>query len=173
MINETEKTSKSAAFVTYTLKKCQTDKGFAARLKRADNPNTEFQSWEHLAAFHVNLEKEEERLPYALIAATIAKTKAEHNGRLALGQAIARCYDEGNNSDQAKAKLRRVLACNSVDELCRVLRPLLSLIESRLGAALNYEKTLSELLYFRHNAQAIKSRWAQDFYGRSNEGESA
>jgi CRISPR system Cascade subunit CasB len=124
MSNDARKVSKTEAFVKFTLEQCQKDKGIAAGLKRADNPNTEYQCWEHLAAFHIDLEKEFERLPYATIAAAIAKAKAEHDGNINIGRAIALCYEDGNNSDQAKAKLRRLLACESVDEVCRVYLPL-------------------------------------------------
>lgn len=173
MSDEVRKPSKSDAFVAFTIEQCQKDKGIAAGLKRADNPNTEYQCWEHLAAFHIDLEKEFERLPYATIAAAIAKAKAEHNGNIGIGRAIALCYEDGNASDQAKAKLRRLLACEAVDEVCRILRPLFSLIEAKVGLNLNYAQLLSDLLYFHSNPQRVKSRWAQDFYQRSNTEEAA
>jgi CRISPR system Cascade subunit CasB len=171
MSSEASKPGKSKAFVKFTVEQCQQNKGFAAALKRADNPATEYQCWEHLAAFHVDLEKDYLRLPYATIAAAIAKTKAEHNGSIGIGQAIAQCYEDGNNSDQAKAKLRRLLACESVDEVCRILRPLFSLIDAKAGANLNYAQLLSDLLYFHNNNQRVKTRWAQDFYYRATEEE--
>lgn len=173
MSDDARQPSRSEAFVTFTIEQCQKDKGIAAKLKRADNPNTEYRCWEHLAAFHIDLEKEFERLPYATIAAAIAKSKAEHNGNIGIGRAIALCYEDGNASDQAKAKLRRLLACEAVDEVCRILRPLLSLIEAKAGLNLNYAQLLSDLLYFHSNPQLIKSRWAQDFYQRSNTEEAA
>lgn len=170
---ETSKTEKSHNFVNATIEKCQKDKGLAAALKRADNPATEYQCWEHLAAFYIDLEKDYQRLPYATIAAAIAKAKAEHDGHITIGRGIAMCYPEDNNSDQAKAKLRRLLACESVEEVCRILRPLFSLIDAKAGVNLNYAQLLSDLLYFHNNSQRVKSRWAQDFYQRSNAEEAA
>lgn len=167
MSEELRKSNKAEAFVKFTIEQCKKDKGIAAGLKRADNPNTEYQCWEHLAAFNIDLVKEYERLPYASIAAAIAKAKAEHNGAIGIGRAIAMCYDDGNASDQAKAKLRRLLACEAVDEVCRILRPLFSLIDAKAGLTLNYAQLLSDLLFFHSNPQRIKSRWAQDFYQRS------
>ncbi len=165
--------SKGQAFVDYVINRCQTDKGLRAALTRADNPATEYQSWEVLAGFHVNLEYENQRLPYATIGAAIARAKAEKNGTTSIGQAIARCYEEGNASDQAKAKLRRLLACETVTEACRIVRPLLRLAESR-GVAVDYAALLNDLLWFGHaDSQArIKARWAQNFYGKkTTEGE--
>lgn len=170
--------NKSLAFVDYIINRCQADNGIRASLKRADNPATEYQSWEVLAGFNVDLDNENKRLPYATIAAAIARTKTEKNGAATIGQAIARCYEDGNakgnESDQAKAKLRRLLACDSVPETCRILRPLLKLIESKGNTALNYASLLDDLLWFgrEESQQRIKARWAQDFYGKSGQNES-
>ena len=163
---------KSLAFVDYIINRCQADNGLRAALKRADNPATEYQSWDVLAGFRVNLEYENQRLPHAAIAAAIARAKIEKNGALKIGQAIARCYEDGNASDQAKAKLRRLLACDSVPEACRILRPLFSLIESKGKTALDYANLLSDLLRFGHEDSRayIKARWAQDFYGKPTDG---
>lgn len=165
--------SKSLAFVDYIINRCQTSNGLRAALKRADNPATEYQSWEVLAGFHINLEYENQRLPYAAVAAAIARKNPANNGAVKIGQAIARCYEEGNASDQAKAKLRRLLACETTAETCRMLRPLFSLIEAKGSVALDYASLLDDLLWFSHeeSQNRIKARWAQGFYGKSSEGE--
>lgn len=169
---KTDAPRKSLAFVDYIIKRCQGDNGLRAALKRADNPATEYQSWEVLAGFKVDLEHESQRLPYATIGAAIAKAKAEKNGSAKIGQAIAHCYEDGNASDQAKAKLRRLLACDSVAEACRILRPLFSLIEAKGNNALDYASLLDDLLWFGHDdgQTRIKARWAQSFYGKAVEG---
>ena len=161
------------AFVDYIINRCQSSNGLRAALKRADNPATEYQSWEVLAGFNIDLEHESHRLPYATVAAAIARSKAERNGTSKIGQGIAHCYEDGNASDQAKAKLRRLLACDSVPEACRILRPLLSLIESKGNVALDYASLLDDLLWFGHDESQlrIKARWAQDFYAKSASGD--
>ncbi|MCG9063932.1 type I-E CRISPR-associated protein Cse2/CasB [Laribacter hongkongensis] len=159
-------TDKAASFVSHILARCQDDKGFAARLRRADNPATEYQSWDLLASFGIALEYEHPRLAYQTVAANIARTKITANGSLALGRAIAACYEDGNNSDQAKARLRRLLACDDVAELCRILRGQLSLIDSKAGHALDYQRLLRQLLAFHFDAQRVKAQWAQEFYGK-------
>ena len=161
--------SREARFVASVLQRTQQDKGLAARLRRADNPATEYQSWEFLADLGINLEHEAQRLPFAVVAAAMAKAKAAHNGNLKLGQAMAACYSDGAKSDQAKAKLRRVLACDDVPELCRILRPVLALIDSRVPQPLDYIRLLQQLHRFAWDAQKIKSQWAQEFYGRTVE----
>ncbi|SFH44820.1 CRISPR-associated protein, Cse2 family [Nitrosospira sp. Nsp14] len=165
--------SRSLAFVDYIINRCQADNGIRAALKRADNPATEYQSWEMLAGFRINLEYENQRLPHATVAAAIARAKIEKNGTANIGQAIAHCYEDGNASDQAKAKLRRLLACDSVPETCRILRPLLGLIESRGDIVPDYATLLNDLLRFGYDDSRahIKARWAQNFYGKQGNGE--
>lgn len=154
-------------FVNGVINVCAGNKGMAARLRRADNPATEYQSWELLAAYGIDLEQERERLPFVSVAAAVAKAKAERNGSLSLGRALAACYEQGNASDQAKARLRRLLACDDLAELCRILRPVLSLIDSRAGQGLDYVRLLKQLRRFPFNAQQVRAQWAQEFYGQS------
>jgi CRISPR system Cascade subunit CasB len=153
-------------FVNGVIQQCQQDKGLAARLRRADNPATEYQSWELLAAYGIDLEYEQQRLPFATVASVIAKTKPERNGALKLGQALAACYEDGQESSQAKTRLRRLLACDDLGELCRILRPLFSLIDSKAGQPLDYTRLLKQLRSFPFNSQQIKAQWAQEFYGQ-------
>ncbi len=159
---------KSDSFVSYVIDRCQFDNGARAAFKRADNPATEYQSWELLARFNVDLEDQSQRLPFLAVTAAIARANIEKNGATVIGAAIARCYEDGNASDQAKAKLRRLLACDDVSEVCRLLRPLLSFIDSKGNATLNYSQLLDDLLRFRYEESRlrVKARWAQDFYGR-------
>jgi CRISPR system Cascade subunit CasB len=162
-MSETTQPNKSEQFVKFIIDLIQKNNGAAAALKRADNPATEYQSWEYLARF-IDIDKDYERLPYATIASALAKAKAEHNGAVRIGEAIARCYEDGKDSEQAQAKLRRLLACDSVEETCRVLRGLFSLINSKAGIQLNYAELLQDLYWFNADSQRVKSRWAQNFY---------
>src|SRR5690554_7339252 len=106
-----KKITKEQQFVKYIIDRCNKDKGFAARLRRADNPATEYQSWEILGAW-VDLGDKYQRLPYATIAAAVGRAKIDTNGKLTLGRALAHAYAEKGAtqySDQAKARLRRLL----------------------------------------------------------------
>jgi CRISPR system Cascade subunit CasB len=166
---DTARDNREERFVVGIIQLCQPgkNKGLPARLRRADNPATEYQSWEILAAYGVNLEHENERLRFGTVAAAIAKAKKiESNGPLKLGQALAACYEDGRESAQAKARLRRLLACDDVSELCRIMRPLFSLIDSKVVQSLDYTRLLKQLRFFSNNAQEIKAQWAQEFYGQ-------
>lgn len=171
------RSSREARFVDAMIERCGQDKGQAARLRRADNPATEYQSWELLATYGVDLENERERLPFVTVAAAIAKAKAEQNGKASLGRALAACYDDGRESSQAKARLRRLLACTELAELVRHLRPVLTLINSKSGQTLDYLRLLKQLRSFAYDPQRIKAQWAQEFYNQplaeKTEGEQA
>ncbi|MFH1562005.1 MAG: type I-E CRISPR-associated protein Cse2/CasB [Nitrospirota bacterium] len=170
MDTETSKKSRGQKFVHFVLERMDKDNAYGAALRRADNPATESQSWEYLARW-CDIDKDWEWRPFATIAAAIAHAKPGTDGFLGIGKAIAACYPEdGNKSDSAKSKLRRLLACDSVKEACIVLRPLLSLIASR-GAHLCYGQLLNELLYFG-DGEKMKVKWAVDFYGRRRENDS-
>ncbi|OPX56962.1 CRISPR system Cascade subunit CasB [Oceanospirillum multiglobuliferum] len=167
--NPKQEAGPAARFVDYVLKRQAEDNGFSARLRRADNPATEYQSWEILASFGVDLEKSWQRLPYCTLGAALAKAKPERDGNLGLGSAIAACYEDKSQSDQAKSRLRRILACTSIEELCQILRPLLALIASR-GVKLNFSLLLQQLLWFSGEGQErVRTRWAQDFYHRKSD----
>lgn len=153
-------------FVEEILERCASDKGTAAKLRRADNPATEYQSWEVLGSLGINLEREYQRLPFVTVAAAIARSKAVANGTLTLGRAIASCYEDGVGSSQARARLRRLLACDELAEACRILRPILTLIDSKTAQPLDFVRLLRQLRNFPFYTQSIKAQWAQEFYGR-------
>lgn len=161
------KPAREERFVSGLIQQCQQDKGLAARLRRADNPATEYQSWELLASYGIDLEHEQLRLPFVTVAAAIAKAKIERNGVMPLGRGIAACYEDGRDSNQGKARLRRLLACDDLPELCRILRPLFSLIDSKAAQPLDYLRLLKQLRSFSFDAQRIKAQWAQEFYAQT------
>lgn len=163
---------RSKAFISYVSNLCARDNGAKASLKRADNPSTEHQCWDILAGFNVNLEDENKRLPYATIASAIARSDLKTSGQVSFGKALASCYEDASSNGSARAKLRRLLACDSTPEVCRILRPLFSLIESRSKCQIDYSSLLSDLLWFGHDEsrQKIKARWAQSFYAASFNG---
>jgi CRISPR system Cascade subunit CasB len=151
---------KCQAFIRHVVSRMDEDRAMGARLRRADNPATEYQSWEYLAPFGVNLEHTRERKAFATVAAALARAKPKSDGTLGIGRAIASAFDGGKDNDQAKARLRRLLACDSSEEACDILRPLLRLVASR-GAAVCHARLLRELLYFSERTREI---WAQDFF---------
>ncbi|MDA8138309.1 MAG: type I-E CRISPR-associated protein Cse2/CasB [Desulfobacteraceae bacterium] len=159
--------TRGESFAAHIIQRLPADSAYGAALRRADNPATEYQAWEHLVHW-CDLEKSGERIPFSTIAAALARAKPKQDGHLGIGRAVAACYDRGADSDAAKNKLRRILSCNSAEEACRVLRGVLRLIQSR-AAPICYGHLLDQLLYF---GERQKVRWATDFYGRRTDHDS-
>ena len=160
------KLTKGRKFIGYICGIISSNTAKAAALKRADNPALEYQSWEILNHFGIDLTHQQERLIFSLIAAALAKAKIKQDGSLGIGAAIANCYENKSKSDQASSKLRRLIGCDSIEELCSVLRPLFQLVSSKTGNTLNYGKLLDELLQFQVNPSKVKTDWAQNFYNQ-------
>lgn len=154
-------TTRGTRFVERALLRCAKDTGFAARLRRADNPDTDYQSWGDLTNLGVNVEWDDDRLPHALVGAALARLKTPHDGTADIGTALRHCFDEPK---QGESRLRRLLACDRLDELCAVLRPLLRLVDGKSSAPLCHAALLDDLLRFPSEGQYIKLRWARNFY---------
>lgn len=153
-----------AKFVKHVIESCIENQRVAALLRRANNPATEYQSWEFLAGYGINIEVESERLAFSSIAAAIANANIQTNGSLGLGRAIAICYPGGNQSDQAKTRLRQLIACDNILEILLLLHPLLILIRCRISQRLDYVHLLWQLRCFSSSGQQVKTQWAQEFY---------
>lgn len=166
-----QKELSSQKFVSVIIGLVNKDKGIAARLRRADsdNPGISNQSWGYLAEAGTDLENLNQCLLCSTVAAAIARSKDADgkitNGNFGIGQALASYYRK-NQNDPAKIKLRRLLACDSVSEICRILRPILSLIKSKNTDKLDFVKLLDNLLKFQWDEarQKVKLQWAKDFY---------
>ena len=88
MENQTkQKRSRGEAFVSFVIERMKSDNAFGAALRRADNPDTEYQAWEYLAAW-CDLEKPWDWLPFATVSASLARAKPQKDGALGMGQAL-------------------------------------------------------------------------------------
>ncbi len=162
------KESKQEWYVRAVIDRIKKDTAMAAALKKADNPATEFKAWEYLADYKVDLEKPRERIPYVTISAALARAKPDKDGLLSVGQAIARSGKDGVPGDQERARLRRLLACDTTEEVCSILRHLLSLLSSR-DIKISYGKLLNELVWFEKDPQKTKAKWAQSFFRKEED----
>lgn len=164
------KESKQQRYVNSVIERIKKDTAMAVALKRADNPSLEYRAWEYFADYKVNLENTKERIPYATVSASLAREKPLVDGFLNLGHAISKTGKDSSPSDQERARLRRILACDTVEEVCTILRPLLSLINAR-GIKISYGQLLNDLCWFENNPQRTKAHWAQSFFQNVEESE--
>ncbi len=160
-------------FVARVLEKCKKDAGFAARLRRADNPDTEYYALGDLCTLGINIEDDSERLPFDLIAASLSRDadNMHADGTTKIGTALRQCLPD--EEAEHSPRLRRLLACESMKETCQILRPMLSLIRSK-GIYLNHAALLHDIRSMRYGKDAwqkTKRRWVSDFYRKDDASE--
>lgn len=156
----------ASGFVAAVLARVKTDnnkeRAFRAIMSRADNPAFESLAWEYLIPY-CNINNDFERIPFALIGAAIARIRPDQNGTADIGESLSSiCKDDGDKERESR-RFRRLIACDSVLELCPLLHSVLSYLASK-GAAIDYIRLLMDLLYWN---QKTKLRWAVSFYGKS------
>ena len=148
----------SEAFVSYVTQKLSWDKSFSAKLKRADNPNTEHYAWDVILPW-CHSANDSHRKIFSLIGASMARKRVTTDGSLSLGYAIAKI--EKDNS--ASTRLKKLLACHDVVQLCYHLKPIIRQIEAN-KINLCYEQLLNQLLFFDLYPDRQKKMWAKDCY---------
>jgi CRISPR system Cascade subunit CasB len=167
---------KSIEFVQYILSRSNAggDKGFRAKMRKADNESTEYQSWEILSQW-TDLEWETDRKIYGLIGASLARLKQANDGTVGLGKALRLVFLSGDKTaDLDKSppalRLRRILACREKSELVEIVRPVLRYLESK-DVTLCHAQLLDDLLRFDLDAsrERVRSRWAQEFFSKKEE----
>lgn len=158
---------KDEGFVRHILQVCARSKGDAAHLRRADSDQETDKPWQILATFNLDLTNREAILPYITVMSAIARSEARYSGTLNIGAALAKSFKDAAKNEQAQARLRRLLACDSLLDLTQVLRPMLALINSRGVRGLDYVQMLRDLKGFRYDdsRSRTKARWAGGFFG--------
>lgn len=140
------------------------NKGVAAVLRQADNPTTSYKAWPTLIRGGIDISRQD-RNAFFVIAAAIARGKVQKDGSQNLGEALRISFDD-KSMNQGESRLRRLLACDSIDEACQVLRPIIRLIQSRGKGNLSYSRLLWDLESFQSDSRRIhvKEDWAMSFY---------
>ncbi|WP_028975134.1 type I-E CRISPR-associated protein Cse2/CasB [Spirochaeta cellobiosiphila] len=160
----------SSTFVKLVMERCHgsQDKGYRAKLRKGENPNTEYYCWDILSSY-VNLEYPDDRRVYALIGADIANRDVTVDGEYGLGEALAMAYQDHEHSKDdtgpGGARLRRLLACQNRKDLLLVLPSLLHLLRSK-GITINHSRLLEEVFWFdrEDSRERTRSLWAKQFY---------
>jgi len=164
--------------VAYVLQRISSggDTGFASKLRRADNQDTEYQSWEILANW-IDLEQEKERKAYGLVAASLARASTEKDGVGSIGDALRSAFlVKATGEDIVKSmecsRLQRLLASRDSSELIGVLRALLKYLDAK-GIDYSKAQLLDEILWFDNDTQRdrIRAGWAQGFFRKERAAE--
>ncbi|MCR5165319.1 MAG: type I-E CRISPR-associated protein Cse2/CasB [Thermoguttaceae bacterium] len=155
-------------FVDRVISRIKDDTAFRAAMTRADNPQTEYQSWRYLIELgHVDLKIDWQRRAYSLVGAAIARERTSKEGTQSLGEALKMCcIKPGEIDDSLDRRFRRILACDSREELITVLRQIIRYVQNNEKVSLKYGKLLSDILYF---GESVKTDWAKAFYFKKSE----
>lgn len=159
-------------FVEYVYAKIKDDNGARSRFRGALSSSRSYTSWGDIAPY-MNIEDESTRDACSLICGSIALDEPDGVKSLGLGSALQKCCldaEDGEKGGPCSNRLRRLISCRTTKELCRVLRPILSLVRSRCPGGLDYALLLEELLDYEDHQDKIKARWVGGFY-RSGEKE--
>lgn len=154
-----KRTKTSEAFFSYVVEKMSWDKQFISIMRNADTPDANTEAWKYLIRWcHSEDDSHIEIL--TLITASICRTGLTSDGKSRLGSAINR-IDLSSHKDSAK--LKKLLACDNVSEVCKNLRPILKSVE-RHNIRLSYITLMDQLLYFNRYPDKQKKSWAIDYY---------
>ena len=151
-----------AGFTAAVIARIKHDTAFRAVMSRAANPAFESAAWEYLIPY-CSIENDFHRIPFALVGASIAGIRPESNGTDDIGTAFRKICKNQDDKDREGRRFRRLIACDSVLELCPVLRPILAYLTSK-GTTLDYTQLLNDLLFWN---QKTKLRWTVHFYQES------
>lgn len=154
-------------FVEYICRQCSSDKGIAAHLRRADLESSDPLVLQTLVRFGLDITKNIEFIPFCLVTAAIAREKKHEIGSDSFIQLLASIEksstDKGEKND---SRFRRILACENLNELALIFRPLMSFVQSRINCAIDYKELLDDLCSFgfEDGRLRVKKKWAMQFY---------
>ncbi len=150
------------------------DRAALANLRRGFSETTEHRAWPYLAEW-CDLANDRDRTIWRTIAAGAATLESSANTgnlgvtlrELALGRSAEK-KDEALNS--FAGRFRRLLACDSVGELCDHLTPIFRAAKQK-EIPVNFRQLFWDLVKWGNDPQAVRTRWAQAYWGvRTEEG---
>lgn len=162
-MSETKRTPKDrAADFVGTLRRARNDRGKLAALRRGltDNPRLNVDAWPVIA----NLGGDIGQAAYVAIAALYASHPEESTAR-SFGETCRRIAqgDGKEIAESFKRRFRRLLACDSVDDVISQLRSWVRLAASK-GIGVNYESLFADLWNWPWYADDIRVKWAKSFW---------
>ncbi len=145
------------------------NRGIMADLRRGFSHGTEDRAWPHLAQF-CRLEYDRERIIMATICAGFATVKGTQ-GQLGMGAVLRRiALDSGANEalKSFEGRFRRLLTCDSPEEVCSRLPAIFRLAEKR-GIGIDFQQLYWDLKKWDAEGSRVKVKWADDYWGATRE----
>lgn len=156
------------AFVERLVSLCK-DRGHRASLRRWWSATPRQKAFAYPPLGHLGaLDDQAETILAALYAVHFSEAAGAHQPRGSdVGRAALKLAGGGMNADgfdSMERHFRRLLACDSLDELAGQLHRLVKRL-SREGIPLDYAQLLSDLKLWRSGfADSVKTRWALHFW---------
>ena len=156
-----------SGFVDYVIRrvKNKSDTAFRAVMRRGANPSMESAVWEYLIPYCDDINVDHIRRAFALVGAAIASEAPETDGTASVGRALRSICKDDDDDEREKRRLRRLLACDTTDELIGVLRPMVHYLQDKAVMKLSYAKLLNDLYYW---SERTRIKWTQDFFLQSS-----
>jgi CRISPR system Cascade subunit CasB len=162
-MSEAKRTPKErAADFVGALRRARNDRGKLAALRRGltDNPRLHVDAWPVIAGLGGDIGQP----AYVAIAALYASHPEESNA-CNFGETCRRIA-QGDGKDIVESferRFRRLLACDTVDDVISQLRSWVRLAASK-GVGVNYESLMNDLLWWNRSADRTRVEWAKSFW---------
>lgn len=163
-MSETKRTPKDrAADFVGALCRARNDRGKMAALRRGltDNPRLHVDAWPVIAGLGGDIGQS----AYVAVAALYATHPKDEPNIRNFGETCRRIA-QGDGKDIAESferRFRRLLACDSVDDVIGQLRSWVRLAASK-GVGVNYESLFADLWNWPWYADDIRVKWAKSFW---------
>lgn len=159
----------ASGFVDYVIRrvKKKSETAFRAVMRRGANPSMESVVWEYLIPY-CDIGVDRIRHAFALVGAAIAAEAPETDGTASVGSALRSICRNDDDVERESRRLRRLLSCDTTDELIGVLRPMMHYIQDNASMRLSYQKLLNDLCYW---SERTRIGWTQDFFLKSSTSE--
>jgi len=153
--------TRAERFIT-ALRRAKDDRGKMAALRRGLSRQNRIDAWPVIADLGGDIEN-----PIFGIVAALYATHPEEDDSANFGATCRHIAlkdsSDGQLPESHQRRFRRLIACDSAEELGEHLRAWMRLAVSK-GAAVNYQRLFTDLWYWAWHADDIRVRWATEFW---------
>jgi len=150
------------------LLKLQDDRGSISHLKRFWSPATLHYAYPILGRLPLSDFKRKDPItawPDAITAALFAVHPKHQLGGMSIGKAALSLGDRKEDKHPYDSHFRRLLACESLEEVSKQLLKLLRRLDrDREGHPLDYNQVMWDLRNWEKESDKVKTRWAMHFW---------
>lgn len=149
-------------FIAY-IKGNYANRGFMADMRKASSTSTRHYAWPMMAPF-CDLQDPAQEEAFSLVGYALARSKKDmpNTGNLGATLRVLTCLDKRfpGKGGPTDGRMKRLLACRSSVEMCRLLRPMMGLIQSK-GVGVDHTKLLEDILGW---GETVRRNWAAAYY---------